>query len=182
MAYIKEGQWNKTYKGMVFKYHRDFKEPLLRDSRITYNPETGVGELYYNFKTQAPVNENQSSKQMGKVLKSVFNTDTYICNITPGNKTKGKDNYSNALSFYFKISGLPQGIEDMDSIIEPNIVLQEYVRTDVKTGEVDFYTFTELKGLYEQPDVFHIIQMCEGSMLSPKGKKRHIKGGYWKFA
>ena len=179
---LKDGQWNKTHKGMVFKYHRDFFENLLRKSKITYDQETGVGELYYNFKTEEPINSESSSRVLGSKLKEIFKTKRYICEVSRGKKTKGASTYTNTVKFYFKTPEFPQGIEDMDGIIYPHIVFQEFMRTDFKTGEVEYLSFKELKEKYSKLDVFHIIQECEEPKISPKGKRITIRRCYWEFA
>lgn len=182
MQYIKDGQWNRTYKGMVFKYHRDFFEHLLRKSKITYSQETGVGELFFNFKTTEPINGEKSSKQLGKELKSVFKTRMYICEVTAGTKAKGASTYVNTVKFYFNTPEIPQGIEDMDSIIMPHIVFQDFMRTNIKTGEVDFLTHKELKENYGENIAFKIIQECERPKMTEKGRRTSIKKCYWQFA
>ena len=109
----------------VHDYPRPFFERNDRSSRITYNPETGVGELYYNIHNELPTDKVKTEKILGPILKEVFNTNKYICVTGVVNKSNKDRYYCCSIQFHFKSDKIPENPEIIPSIIEDNWVFQE---------------------------------------------------------
>ena len=75
---MKFGKWFFYKNHWVWKYDRGFYESNISDSRITYNPTTKVGELFYNIHHSSPINsaatqkKNRTATQRGVKDKGVY--------------------------------------------------------------------------------------------------------------
>lgn len=172
-------QWSDSKGQKVFKYPRPFPEAPFKDSRISWNPKTGVGELLYNLRTVAPLNSRATEKRLGWTLKRAFGTQKYICIVGMSNKIRNEDWYKTEIQFHFKTPQLPEYPERVPAMIEECVVFQSYTGTDIKTGEAEFYEFQDLPGKYRAA----IIKQCVDPKISAKkGQEISILGKYWKFA
>lgn len=176
---IIDNQWGTSKGNYVYKYHRDFKEKLIADSRITYNPVNGVGELYYNVRTECPINRRWTEKKLGALLKAAFGTSKYICIAGTVNKSNRGDYYCCSIQFHFKSKSIPQNPETIPSIIENNVVAQRFVGVDKETGEAEYYEYNELP--YDAHIKRLIVQQCEEPKVTKKGKKASCVGKYWSY-
>ena len=181
---IIENQWCKGRKGkIVYKYHRDFFERLDGESRITYQPSTGVAVLIYNFQTDYPVNGMATKKVLGGLLKNHFNADRYICVVQDGRKTKGMDLFTSSVEFYFRADSIPQGAEGVPSLIEGNLIQREFEGTDSKTGDKENFNYIELLDVFGYNARFRITQECECPKKNSRTNQRcTIMGYYWQYA
>lgn len=180
---IIENQWCKGNKGkMVFKYHRDFFERLDGESRISYQPSTGVAMLIYNFQTDYPVNGMATKKVLGRLLKEHFKADKYICVVQDGRKTKGTDNFTSSVEFYFRTDTIPEKAECIPNLIEGNLIQREFESIDPATGDNEYYNYIEIGEKFGNEARFRITQECENPTLNNSNKRRTIKGCYWQYA
>lgn len=180
---METGVWKKKSKGWVYKFKVDFFESnSTRDSRITWL-NNGVGELYFNVKTEYLLNNEQNEKILGKLLQKAFNTKKYICVVDGRYKTKGENSFLTTVKFYFKVDERPTGVEDIPKLICDNIVPLELVRTDSKTGEVDFFTYLELRDVMSAAELSMIMKLCqEPANVKKLTGRKTVRGGYWSFA
>ena len=179
---IIENQWCKGNKGkMVYKYHRDFFERLDGQSRISYQPSTGVAMLLYNIQTEYPVNGLATKKVLGGMLKRHFNADKYICVVSDGNKVKNKDVFASSIQFYFRTDTVPENAQDIPSLIEENLIQREFESTDAKTGDKEYYNYIELLNEFGYNARFRITQECECPTITREGNRTKIGGCYWRY-
>lgn len=171
-------QWSKSKNGIVYKYPQPFFERTDRYSRVIWNPDTRVGELLFNIRTEAPLNPKAMEKQLGTELKRLFNTQRYICIVDQSNKIRNEDFYKTELQFHFKSEGIPEYPDKVPDLIDNHLAFQAYLGTDTKTGETEFFTFQELPPLYK----YSIIQQCIDPKRTSKGQPIVIAGKYWEFA
>lgn len=163
----------------TWTYERDFTEQALRKSKATVD-ERGVFELYFNFRTPAPINAVQSRQAISRKLKRLLGITMFICCVSPSQSVKGGGYFCSNVQFYCRMRSLPRPeiMEAIPNVVEANYVPALYKKT-LKNGDVEFYEYSELPDNYSLKR--HIISECEGKVLR-KSKSGRICKGTWEFA
>ena len=76
--------------------------------------------------------------------------------------------------YYARTPSPVNKVVTIPKIIQDNVILQEFLRTDANTGEVQIVPFNELPSGMPR---YNIIKYCN----TQNAVKRKIKGGYWAF-
>lgn len=152
-----------------------------KKSFFSFNPVTNVAIVFYNARTSAPINTMQSSKYIKRALKKQFSVKESICVADPSQKSSRGTYYVSGVEFYFKQAKCPdiETVLSIPEIIQNNIVLQEFLKTDIETGETEILNFFELpKGQVR----YNIIKYCLNPLqIDKKGKRKFIQKAYWSF-
>ena len=176
---FEENQWNQRKGLWIFKYHRDFFERKDRDSRITFNPANGTGELYFNSKSKLPADLRKSEIRIGKILKKCFNATRYICIVKGNQKTKGEDTFNINTEFHFACKSRPENVLHIPTLIEENILQGRYKGFNPNTGETVYCEFNELP---EGRKRYQVIEECNEPTFSRDGKRSTVQGYVWNYA
>ena len=171
------------YRVFNGNYIYDYKMPFFErndgKSRIAYNPTTGIGELYFNAKAEAPADLRKSEKRLGKLLQEALNAKRYICIVNGNQKTKGEPVFNLNIQFHFASDTVPENAQAIQSIIENNIVPGMYKGYNPKTGETVCMEYSELP---EGVTRYCIIEECNSPTFSKKGKRNTVQGYIWDYA
>jgi len=154
----------------------NFDEKKDAKSYFSYNPTTKIATAVYYARTPSPVNI-QSSKPVRRALNLLFSVNRCICVVNSSQKSSKAVEYISIVEYYFRSDTLPDinKVVTIPKIIQDNVILQEFLRTDAKTGEVQIVPFSELPSGMPR---YNIIKYCN----TQNAVKRKIKGGYWAFA
>ena len=163
----------------VHDYPRPFFERNDRSSRLTYNPETGIGELYLNSKAIYPADLRKSEIRIGKLLQKRLNATRYICRVKGNQKTRGEDTFNINTEFHFASKSIPDNIQDIPSLVEDNILQGRYKGYSPKTGEIIYCEFNELP---EGCNRYLVIQECNEPTFTSDGKRSAVQGYIWNYA
>ena len=177
---ILENQWGYSLGRFVFKFHRDFKEHPRADSRLTFDPNKGVGEIYINFRLPFPLDTDTAQTEISRSLRKFLNADRYICVIEGNNKVKGEDLFYVNIQFHFRAKDKPEDASSIPEIMESAFQPRLFRKIDRITGESELIEYFELP---DKPYRNKIVQYCEDPKPTESLKKRpSFKGYYYEFA
>ena len=133
------------------------------------------------------INENKSSKEVGRALKRLFGVDKYIC-LAKNLKKKKAEDYKYQVEFYCTPKELPaeETMLGIYKAVEDNVYEALLIQRDIETGGIlQRLTFQEfMDSDYSQTIKYAVIRMCEGKdcKTSKKTSKRlTIDKGIWAY-
>ena len=177
------GRWTKYGKKWTYLWERPIFEHTMQRSRADFNGSQF--ELYFNAITYEPINSIATRKELGRAFKKLFNADKYICTVESGNSLRDfEGRFKNNVQFYCRISTMPseETMSNMDEFIMEHTVPALFKGTDTKTGEVEYFDYSEIPGDYNKKRL--IYQECEGTLETRNKykKRRTILGKIWTYA
>ena len=112
-------EWFKA-KYFVYRYKREFKERLDTYSKVEVNGK--VAMVFFNLRTEAPIQDSETRKAVGRELKHLFKAGRYLCIVAPSQKSRVGKYYTSHIEFYFITNGLPENVEQVPRVIEDNLI------------------------------------------------------------
>lgn len=147
-------------------------------SRVLYETNTGVLEVYANMYENSPYDPVRSQRSIGKALKEYFGAKGMtICDIMPGKLKKGL--YTTRVSFYAKLNERPAAdrAEKVRDVIRAAAVEPMFEGVN-KSGDTVQYAYTELP--YGIQDCNRIRKACYDTREGKSVNTRTFKGYTWR--
>lgn len=147
-------------------------------SRVLYEVDTGVFEVYVNMYEKIPYDPVRSQRSIGKALKEYFGVKGMaICDILPGKQKKGL--YTTRVSFYAKLDERPAAdkAEKVRDVIRAAAIEPIFEGVN-KSGDTVQYAYTELP--YGIQDCNRIRKACYDTREGKTVNTRSCKGYTWR--
>lgn len=162
MGWLILNNWYTTGNGSRFTYENPCES---RSNRLYHNFATysNKGVLFIQFVVESlsPLNEPRSQKNIGRELKALFGSKTYICIVHTLNGRNGK--FKSTVEYYTRLKSLPDQDKmlKVPEITQSNTVEALIVQKDINTKEVlGVYSYEELPFGYSKKR--EVLRRCLG--------------------
>lgn len=150
--------------------------PMLT-SRVTYQPSTGVFEVYVNMYDSKPYDPVRSRRSIGGALKGYFKVQGLtITDVLPGRCKNGK--FNTRVAFYAKTAERPDAgkVSKVREVIAKAAV-EPLFRGVNKSGDTVEYAYTELP--FDANGRSRIYKGCYDRRAGVDRKNHAVQGYYW---